>query len=138
MSYFYYGLRARPFGADPYLARCGCLKGVADATEEQKNDFGANVRHGVFITTEALSEEFIKNHELVDLQALSGESWIKALRVVDYLVKRENYSAYLTPNFYKQIGMNKQDFSNQCANHGFNGEDELFVSREDALLFDKQ
>ncbi len=137
MNYFYYGLRARPFGADPHLASCGCLKSIAEASEEQKKDFGTNVRHGVFITTEALDVDFIKNHELVDLQVLSGESWSRALSVVDYLVKRENYNAYLTPNFYKQINMNKQEFAGLCANRGFNNEDELFVSRKDILLLGK-
>jgi len=136
MTKFQYGLQARPFSADPQLSRCKWTNIELNPSDEMKSEFGVAIRHGVLETEEKLDSEFIAKHELVDLSLLKESSWNRIIKTIDYLIKRENFNMFLTPNFYSQIQMNAEEFLEECINHGFDNEDELYAVRED--LFFKQ
>lgn len=134
MGNFQYGLRARPFNADPKLSECDWIGVELNPTNEQKKEFGSAIRHGILETNVKLDDEFVLRHELVDLSLLKNSPLNKAIKVIDYLVKRESYNMFLTPNFYNQIQMSADEFLLLCAENGYDSEDELYTARENLLV----
>jgi hypothetical protein len=134
MIKFQYGLQARPFSADPQLSCCKITGIELNPSDEQKKEFGVAIRHGIIETENKLDSEFVAKHELVDLSLLKESSWNRIIKTIDYLVKREKYNMFLTPDFYSQIQMGTKKFHEECVNHGFDCADELYAVREDLFF----
>jgi len=129
---YLYGLKARPLGADMALAsiKKKDVLSYDEVSDELTTLLGSGVRHGLIVTDYKLEDEFVANHELVDVQAVLNSNYNRAKKVIKYLVKKGKRELYLTKGFYTQIEMSEDEFIELCCDYGFESEDEFYESIE--------
>lgn len=132
---FRYGLQNRPFSADFGLSKCdwNVVISADKVYDDIKEKLGSGVRHGIITTNTKLDEEFIKAHELVDIDLVLDAKWLNILKVIDYLAKREKCNFYLTKAFFNQIEMSEDEFTKIIKEHGYDDADVLFCEREELV-----
>ncbi len=135
MNTFKYGLRARPFNSDPALAnKCGNFNHllpdeIAIKFPKVLEAIGDNARHGMIVLNVRLEDEFISKHELIDINKLINKEWLEALKVIDYLIKKNSYNKFQTDSFYEQIRMTKETFLKLCVSYDYKSENDVYAWR---------
>jgi len=131
MNVFRYGLQARPLFADPQLLQIDRVELIEphNVNSKIKDKMPRGVRHGILVTSFELDKEFVKSHELVDINFELNSKWVKTISTIDYLIKKDITHKYTTPSFYKQIQMSEDEFFVLLKEHGYDNEYELLEQR---------
>ena len=73
-----YGMQFRPYNADPALSDVERVNLILaeDMSAEDKAKYGDSAKHGILVTKEKLSEDFVTTHQLTDLDAPTDNSFL--------------------------------------------------------------